>query len=154
MTATSWCLRLSKVLVMAAVCLGVPAQAQAERSGVGPCRQGVVGLIGMLDAGVQATANYRTAARDVVESCGAPAGRASGPARIDPAVCRPLAVQMLDAIEDGKMNPRLSSRRGIISPAAAPRQSDLNEGALPHDTTCAGALPRARRHAADERSLA
>lgn len=83
---------------------GAIAQAQAQQSGVGPCRQGVLALLGMLDAGDQATADYLSTARNVVETCGPSPARASGSPQINQAACRKLVQPMLDAIEDGKMN--------------------------------------------------
>lgn len=82
---------------------GVIAQALAQ-SGVRPCRQGVLSLIAMLDANEQASADYASTARDVVETCGPSPARASGSPQINQAACRKLVQPMLDAIEDGKMN--------------------------------------------------
>jgi hypothetical protein len=97
-------------------------QAQAQRSGGGPCRQGALSLIAMLDGGEQSTADYRKTARDVVETCGRPPGRASAPAQIDQAVCGKLALDMLDAIEDGKMNTRTFTQvRDKFAASCAPR---------------------------------
>lgn len=110
MKKTPYCLRLPTALAVAALYFGAMAQAQAQRSGVGPCRQGVLALIGMLDAGEQSTADYRNTARDVVETCGPSPARASGSTQINQAVCRQLAQPMLDAIEDGKMNTQTFTR--------------------------------------------
>jgi hypothetical protein len=96
--------------------------AQADRSGVGPCRQGVLGLIAKLDAGEQTTADFKQVARDVVETCGATTVHPSGPAEIDQASCRQQAVSMLDTIEDGKMRTRAFTRtKTAFARTCAPR---------------------------------
>jgi hypothetical protein len=88
---------------LAILCLAAPAHAEGQRSGPGPCRQGVLGLIAALDANEQATPGYRKTARDVLATCGASATTAVGGAGFEVAACRKLALAMLDAIEDGKM---------------------------------------------------
>ncbi|KAB2911023.1 MAG: hypothetical protein F9K29_23580 [Hyphomicrobiaceae bacterium] len=80
--------------------------AEAQRTGTAPCRQGALALIAMLDGGEQTTPDYRKLAKSVVETCGPPAARkadAQGPTQIDQAVCRKLALAMLDAIEENKI---------------------------------------------------
>jgi hypothetical protein len=80
-----------------------PATAQDKRSGVGPCRQGALSLIGMLDGGEDNTADYRHAFDGVVKTCG-PAGMPSAQPPSARADCPKLARAMLDAIEEGKIN--------------------------------------------------
>jgi hypothetical protein len=96
--------------------------AQAERSGVGPCRQGVLGLIAKLDAGEQSMPDFKQVARDVVETCGATTVHPSGPVEIDQASCRQQAMSMLDTIEDGKINTRAFTRtKTAFARSCAPR---------------------------------
>lgn len=82
-----------------------PASAE-QRSGLGPCRQGVLALIGMLDDGDMKSGDYRHAFTAVVRTCGPvaktkPATKAAGTAQ-----CRKLAGYMLDEIESNRMNGR------------------------------------------------
>ena len=99
------------------------AFAQAgKRSGVGPCRQGALALIAMLDGKEDNTADYRHAYDAVVTTCGpaAPAGRAA-PAQ-DRGACRDLALKVLDTIEVGKMNtPGFARARDAFARSCAPR---------------------------------
>jgi hypothetical protein len=87
-------------LVAAALNAATPAFPQ-ERSGSAPCRQGALALIAMLDSGDDTSGDYRAAYSGVVQSCG-PAPR---PAKVmaDRNICRDLALKMLDAIEDGRL---------------------------------------------------
>ena len=81
-----------------------PATAQSNRrSGAGPCRQGTLSLIGMLDRGEDNTPDYRHAYEGVVQTCG-PAGAPSAQAPSGRKECGKLALAMLDAIEEGKIN--------------------------------------------------
>ena len=80
-----------------------PATAQDKRSGVGPCRQGALSLIGMLDGGEDNTADYRHAFEGVVQTCG-PAGMPSAQPPSARADCPKLARAMLDAIEENKIS--------------------------------------------------
>ena len=81
-----------------------PATAQSNRrSGAGPCRQGTLSLIGMLDRGEDNTPDYRHAYEGVVQTCG-PAGAPSAQAPSNRKECGKLALAMLDAIEEGKIN--------------------------------------------------
>jgi hypothetical protein len=75
-----------------------------QRSGVGPCRQGVLALIGMLDDGDQKSADYKHAFTAVVQTCGPVAQSKSAPKPAGTAQCRKLAGQMLDEIESNRMN--------------------------------------------------
>jgi len=58
----------------------------------------------MLDAGEQATADYRITAQSVIDTCGPSSGRTLSSPQLNQVQCRQLALSMLDAIEDGKMN--------------------------------------------------
>jgi hypothetical protein len=96
--------------------------APAERSGVGPCRQGVLGLIAKLDAGEQATADFKTIARSVIETCGSTTVHPGAPAAIEQTSCRQQALNMLDTIEDGKMSTRAFTRiKTAFAKSCAPR---------------------------------
>jgi hypothetical protein len=85
--------------------LALVAQAAAQGSDPGPCRQGVLALILMIDAEEQDRSHYRSTAASVVEACGSPpAAKASTPVpSFDKAACSRLAVTMLESIEAGKM---------------------------------------------------
>jgi hypothetical protein len=98
------------------------AQGAAKRSGMGPCRQGALALIGMLDDKRDNTADYRHAYAAVVQTCG-PAGAARTPvAARERSTCRDLALKMLDTIEGGKMRTRAFVRaRAIFAKSCAPR---------------------------------
>jgi hypothetical protein len=76
------------------------------RSGVGPCRQGVLALIGMLDDGDAKSAAYKHAFSAVVGTCGPVAKSKAAPRPAGTAQCRKLAGYMLDEIEEGRMNGR------------------------------------------------
>ena len=104
-----------------AATLAAPA-AQAQRSGVGPCREGVLTLIAKLDAGEQSTPDFSRTARDVVETCGSTTMHPRGPAVIAQAGCRQLALDMLDTIEDGKMSTRAFTKtKTAFAKICAPR---------------------------------
>lgn len=75
-----------------------------QRSGAGPCRQGVLGLIGMIDDGDLKSADYRQAFTGVVETCGPISKSKAAPKPAGAAQCRKLAGQMLDEIEEGRLN--------------------------------------------------
>jgi hypothetical protein len=90
---------------LAAVCLSSAGPALSEqRSGVGPCRQGVLALIGMLDDGDLKSADYKHAFTAVVQTCGPVAQSKAAPKPAGAAQCRKLAGQMLDEIESNRMN--------------------------------------------------
>jgi hypothetical protein len=81
-------------------------QAGAQRSGSGPCRQGVLALIVMIDAEEHDRSHYRSTAASVVESCGPPRAAQTSPAAkaaFDKTACGKLALAMLDGIEATKM---------------------------------------------------
>jgi hypothetical protein len=75
-----------------------------QRSGAGPCRQGVLALIGMLDDGDMKSADYRSASSAVVGTCGPVARTKAAPKPAGTAQCRKLAGRMLDEIESGGLN--------------------------------------------------
>lgn len=75
-----------------------------QRSGVGPCRQGVLALIGMLDDGDAKSADYQHAFTAVVQTCGPVSQSKAAPKPAGTAQCRKLAGQMLDEIESNRMN--------------------------------------------------
>jgi hypothetical protein len=74
-----------------------------QRTGEKPCREGMLGIVSMLDAKTDDSDNYRDAYSAIVETCGpiAPAPKEPPPSR---AACRDLAMAMVDLVEDGKMN--------------------------------------------------
>ncbi|MBN8990168.1 MAG: hypothetical protein J0H42_18130 [Rhizobiales bacterium] len=93
-------------LVVAILVCGTLASAHAQqtrRSGTGPCRQGALSLIAMLDANEDNTPDYRRVYEAVVQTCG-PAGMPSAQPPSPREECRKLALAMLDAIEDNKIN--------------------------------------------------
>jgi hypothetical protein len=96
-------------LIAALLCWADPASAE-QRSGVGPCRQGVLALIGMLDSGDTKSADYKSAFSAVVGTCGPVArSKAASKAASKPAgtaQCRKLAGYMLDEIESNGLNGR------------------------------------------------
>ena len=94
------------VSILLATSVTTPTVQAEQRSGVGPCRQGVLSLIARLDAGEQGTPDFSRVARDVIETCGPTTVHSSGPAEIAQAPCRQLALNMLDTIESGKMGTR------------------------------------------------
>ena len=108
-------------LALLAATVTTPAAQAEQRSGVGPCRQGVLSLFQRLDAGEQATPDFSRVARDVLETCGAATVHPSGPAEIEQAVCRQRALNMLD-IESGKMGTRAFTRvKTVFAKRCAPR---------------------------------
>jgi hypothetical protein len=107
------CLASSAALLLATA--GAP---QAQRSGVGPCRQGLLALIVMIDADEQEKSLYRSTARDVVGTCGpaAKTAAAAPPAAFDKEQCGKLALAMLDTIEEGKLeSPQFAQARDAFS---------------------------------------
>jgi hypothetical protein len=94
---------LAAALVISVLCSADPASAE-QRSGVGPCRQGVLALIGMLDDGDLKSADYRHAFTAVVGTCGPVARSKLAPKPAGAAQCRTLAGRMLDEIEEGRLN--------------------------------------------------
>jgi hypothetical protein len=98
-------LQVAALVAAISICAALaPATAQSgKRSGLGPCRQGALSLIGMLDSGEDNTADYRHAYEAVVQTCG-PAGAPSAQAPSGRQECPKLARAMLDAIEENKIN--------------------------------------------------
>lgn len=76
---------------------------QTKRSGAGPCRQGALSIIAMLDANEDNTPDYRRVYEAVVQTCG-PAGMPSAQPPSPREECRKLALAVLDAIEENKIN--------------------------------------------------
>jgi hypothetical protein len=76
-----------------------------QRTGEKPCREGMLGIVSMLDAKTDDSADYRQTYSAIVETCG-PVGPAPKPKDPPPsrAACRDRAMAMVDLIEDGKMN--------------------------------------------------
>jgi hypothetical protein len=97
-----------------------PAWAQAEpRSGVGPCRQGALALVAMIDQGDESSADYRNAYAGVVQTCGQPPRPAVVAA--DRNVCRALVLNILDTIEDGGLRSRrFAQARDAFAASCAP----------------------------------
>ena len=96
--------RMAALMAAIFICAAVePATAQSnKRSGTGPCRQGALSLIAMLDRAEDNTADYRHAYEAVVQTCGparAPSAQPPSPRE----ECRKLALAMLDIIEEGKI---------------------------------------------------
>jgi len=96
-------LAVSAALAISSLCWSAPASAE-QRSGVGPCRQGVLALIGMLDDGDMKSADYQQASSAVIETCGPVARSKTAPKPVGTAQCRKLAGTMLDAVESGRLN--------------------------------------------------
>ena len=98
-------LAVSTTLVVGSLGWAGPTSAE-QRSGVGPCRQGVLALIGMLDSGDMKSADYKSAFTAVVGTCG-PVARSKAAAKpAGTAQCRKLAGYMLDEIESNGLNGR------------------------------------------------
>ena len=117
--------RMAAFMAAISICAVLaPVSAQSDkRSGAGPCRQGALSLIGMLDSGENNTADYRHAYAAVVQTCG-PVAPATTPAqpRADQQACGKLARAMLDSIEDGKMNSQgFVQARSRFAVSCAPR---------------------------------
>jgi len=96
-------LTLSAALIIGWLCWADPVSAE-QRSGAGPCRQGVLALIGMLDDGDTKSAEYQQASSAVIETCGPVARSKATPKPVGTAQCRKLAGRMLDQIESGRLN--------------------------------------------------
>lgn len=110
-------------LVVAVALAAGPALAQGKRSGAGPCRQGALALIAMLDDKDDRSAAYRHAYTAVVETCGPASKPAAPPAAVaERAACRDLALALLDLIEENKLNTQAFARaRARFAKACAPR---------------------------------
>jgi len=92
----------------AAMLLAAGSASDAQRSGAGPCRQGLLALMVMIDADEHDRSLYRNTAKTVVETCGPIAAAkktaAAPPAAFDKELCGKLALAMLDSIEDAKLD--------------------------------------------------
>ena len=95
---------LAAAVVLYASC-AVAAGKPSQRTGAGLCRQGLLGLVGMIDAKSDDTAEYRRTFTVVVETCGpvAPVPKPIVPPP-DRGACRDLAMAMVDLIEEEKFN--------------------------------------------------
>jgi hypothetical protein len=95
---------LVAALLVGALFAGVAAK-PGQRTGAKPCREGLLGIVGMLDAKLDDTADYRRTFTAIVETCGP---LAPPPKPIEPppdrSACRDLAMAMVDLIEDDKLN--------------------------------------------------
>jgi len=125
MTASKYHVVVAALVAATFVCGTVtPLVAQAtKRSGVGPCRQGALAIIAMLDRKEDNTADYRHAYEGLVQTCG-PAGivPAPAPSAASREDCGKLALAALDAIEEGKMNTKgFVGIRAKFAQACAPR---------------------------------
>jgi hypothetical protein len=98
-------LTFNAALFISSLCWSAPASAE-QRSGVGPCRQGVLALIGMLDDGDIKSADYKSAFSAVVGTCGPVARSKAASKPAGAAQCRKLAGYMLDEIETNGLNGR------------------------------------------------
>jgi hypothetical protein len=97
----------------------------AQRSGPGPCREAVNGLVSLLDSKMDNTSLYRDTFATVVNTCGPPAPAAASTApqpAPDRTACHDLASAMTDIIEDDKMNaPAFVKARSAFAQSCAPR---------------------------------
>jgi hypothetical protein len=93
--------------VFACMPLASAAPKSNQRTGEKPCREGMLGIVSMLDGKTDDSADYRQTYAAIVETCGpvAPAPKPKDPPPIR-AACRALAMAMVELIEDGKMNAR------------------------------------------------
>jgi hypothetical protein len=91
--------------VFVAASLATAAPRSAPRSGEKACREALNGLVSMLDAKMDDTANYRDTYAAVVDTCG-PVAAITRPkaAPMSRDACHDLAAAMVDLIEDEKMN--------------------------------------------------
>ena len=103
-----------------AATFAMPALA-VQRSGPGPCREAVNGLVSLLDGKMDNTALYRDTFATMVNTCGPAAPAAPGPTS-DRAACHDLATAMTDIIEDDKMStPAFVKARSAFAQSCAPR---------------------------------
>jgi hypothetical protein len=112
---------LSAAALLCAAHLVVSAQAQ-QRSGPGPCRQGALALIAMLDDKDDKSAAYKHAFEAVTQTCGPVAkARDVTPPASGRAACRELALAVLDVLENGKMTtPAFVRARDVFAQTCAP----------------------------------
>ncbi len=99
------------------------APKSAQRPGEKACREAANGLVSLLDAKLDDTANYRATFAAVVETCGPaapPAKRKVPPPNRE--ICHDLAAALVDIIEDGKMNtPAFVKARTSFAETCPPR---------------------------------
>ncbi len=102
---------LTTAAIAAAVFVGASVASagpqSAQRPGEKACREAVNGLVSMLDAKMDDSANYRDTYAAVVDTCGPVATKARPKTTAVPAsrdACHDLAAAMVDLIEDGKMD--------------------------------------------------
>ena len=93
---------VAALALLAATLAATPALAQ-QRTGTAPCRQGALALIAMLDGKDDKSADYKHAFAAVTQSCG-PVAKARDIAPSPRAACGKLALAVLDAIEEGRIN--------------------------------------------------
>jgi hypothetical protein len=90
-----------------AVGLAAEAATKEPRSGRGPCRVAAQALIGYLDAGDEKGRDYAHA-YTMVDSCGPVRTAKSKSSAVQPvadrALCRDLALKMLDELDENRMN--------------------------------------------------
>jgi hypothetical protein len=100
--------------------LAAPALAQQKRTGTAPCRQGALALISMLDGKDDTSAGYKHAFEAVTQTCG-PVAKARDITASPRGSCGKLALAVLDAIEDGKINtPVFVRARDSFAASCAP----------------------------------
>ena len=106
-------------LALLAATLAAPALAQ-KRTGAAPCRQGALALMSMLDGKDDKSADYKHAFEAVTQTCG-PVAKARDITPSPRASCGKLALAVLDAIEEGKINtPVFVRARDIFAASCAP----------------------------------
>ena len=90
--------------VFACTSLASAAPKSNQRTGEKPCREGMLGIVSMLDAKTDDSDNYRHTYSAIVETCGPAAPADPNPKTPPPSrgACRDLAMAMVDLIEDGK----------------------------------------------------
>ena len=113
--------RLMRTIAAAAMLLILAAPALAQkRSGAAPCSQGALALMSMLDGKDDKSADYKHAFEAVTQTCG-PVVKARDVTAAPRASCGKLALAVLDAIEEGKINtPVFVRARDIFAASCAP----------------------------------
>jgi hypothetical protein len=109
--------------VFTCTCLASAAPKSNQRTREKPCREGLLGIVSMLDAKTDNSDDYRRTFSAIVETCGpvAPAPKSKEPPP-NRAGCRDLAMAMVDLIEDGKMNTKaFVEARDRFAQACPPR---------------------------------
>jgi hypothetical protein len=81
------------------------ATEQSTKRSAGPCRQGALAIIAYLDRKEDNTVDYRHAYDGIVQTCGPVASVPPwAPPPFDREECRAVALAVLDAIEENKIN--------------------------------------------------